>query len=25
VLLVISLVVLLAITAVTRWGSKHDG
>jgi sulfate/thiosulfate transport system permease protein len=25
VLLVISLVVLMAITAVTRWGSKHDG
>ena len=25
VLLVISLVVLMAITAVTRWGSRHDG
>jgi sulfate transport system permease protein len=25
VLLVISLLVLMAITAVTRWGSKHDG
>jgi sulfate/thiosulfate transport system permease protein len=25
VLLAISLVVLMAITAVTRWGSKHDG